>query len=105
VIWTAQSTQDIFMQSDGTNSDLAETLAGLTFIDINNPAQSFVETGLPQDLSAIFGFGGSDGFAGVFVQGDLEAAVPCPATLPLFATGLGLMAWFAWRRRTNIGGQ
>ena len=25
--------------------------------------------------------------------------VPVPATLPLFATGLGLVGWFAWRRK------
>jgi hypothetical protein len=32
-------------------------------------------------------------------------SVPEPATLPLFATGLGLMALLAWRRRTNVRGQ
>jgi hypothetical protein len=26
-------------------------------------------------------------------------AVPAPATLPLVATGLGMMGWFAWRRK------
>jgi hypothetical protein len=33
--------------------------------------------------------------------------VPSPATLPLFATGLGFMALLAWRRRQSIdvGGQ
>jgi hypothetical protein len=30
------------------------------------------------------------------------APVPAPATLPLFATGLGLMGWFAWRRKRSI---
>jgi hypothetical protein len=30
---------------------------------------------------------------------DVPSAVPTPATLPLFATGLGLMALLAWRRR------
>jgi hypothetical protein len=28
-----------------------------------------------------------------------ESSVPTPATLPLFATGLGMMGWFAWRRK------
>lgn len=28
-----------------------------------------------------------------------NTAVPAPATLPLFATGLGLVGWFGWRRR------
>ena len=27
--------------------------------------------------------------------------VPTPATLPLFATGLGLLGWFGWRRRRS----
>jgi hypothetical protein len=33
--------------------------------------------------------------------------VPTPSSLPLFATGLGLMAWLVWRRRQpiNVGGQ
>jgi hypothetical protein len=30
------------------------------------------------------------------------SAVPAPATLPLFATGLSLLAWLAWRRQTNV---
>jgi hypothetical protein len=32
-------------------------------------------------------------------------SIPEPATLPLFATGLGLMALLIRRRRTNVGGQ
>ena len=29
-------------------------------------------------------------------------AVPAPATLPLLATGLGMMAWFAWRKKRKV---
>jgi hypothetical protein len=36
---------------------------------------------------------------GLYVDVGEAAAVPAPASLPLFATGLGLMALFAWRRR------
>jgi hypothetical protein len=34
----------------------------------------------------------------IFVS-DGQLNVPEPAALPLFATGLGLMGWFAWRRK------
>ena len=37
--------------------------------------------------------------AGILVDDINAHAVPLPATLPLFATGLGLMAWFARRKR------
>ena len=33
----------------------------------------------------------------------LDASVPTPATLPLFITGLGLMGWFAWRKKRKVG--
>ena len=51
------------------------------------------------DLNASF-FGGS---VLPFAQDHLDApevsAVPLPATLPLFATGLGLLGLLGWRRR------
>jgi len=34
-----------------------------------------------------------------FIYGEPVASVPLPATLPLFATGLGALAMFGWRRR------
>jgi hypothetical protein len=35
---------------------------------------------------------------------DVEpASVPTPSTFPLFATGLGLMGWLAWRRSGRLG--
>jgi MYXO-CTERM domain-containing protein len=36
---------------------------------------------------------------GLYVDVGRTTAVPTPASLPLFAAGLGLMALFAWRRR------
>ena len=33
----------------------------------------------------------------------LTSAVPTPATLPLFATGLGVMGLFAWRKKRASG--
>ena len=30
--------------------------------------------------------------------------VPAPAALPLFVTGLGLMGWFAWRKKAKVVG-
>ena len=31
-----------------------------------------------------------------------EGDLPEPTSLPLFATGLGLMGWLAWRRRRGL---
>lgn len=54
---------------------------------------------------------GTDGGANLYIVGEGEGggvfrianasieAVPLPATLPLFASGLGLMGWLAWRKK------
>lgn len=41
-----------------------------------------------------------DGVPGLEFDGTI-VDVPTPATLPLFATGLGLMAWLARRRKSS----
>ena len=48
----------------------------------------------------------ADRYSELHYQSD-NLAVPTPATLPLFATGLGMMGWFAWhkKRRIKVGGQ
>jgi len=34
---------------------------------------------------------------------DVQAATPLPAALPLFASGLGAMGLFGWRRKRKNG--
>jgi hypothetical protein len=55
------------------------------------------ETGDWQNVGRFFGV--QDDF--VQIRSDVESVspVPAPATFPLFATGLGLMALLAWHRR------
>jgi MYXO-CTERM domain-containing protein len=80
---------------------------------------SFLQSGTPSGLPPSIGEGPNerDGdrfnryLAGDFAEpkrhvSELEA-LPTPPTLPLFATGLGLLALFAWRRRQpiDVGGQ
>ena len=40
----------------------------------------------------------AQGYTATFVSG-LDVATPLPATLPLFATGLGMMGLLGWRRK------
>jgi hypothetical protein len=32
----------------------------------------------------------------------IEFGVPTPASLPLFASGLALMGWLAWRKKSAL---
>jgi hypothetical protein len=43
--------------------------------------------------------GGELGFGAVMDAGQWSTATPLPAALPLFATGLGAMGLFGWRRK------
>jgi hypothetical protein len=60
----------------------------------------FLQSGIPTGLPTYGITGGND--SGDFAE---TVAAPEPTTLPLFATGLGLLALLARRRRTNVGGQ
>jgi hypothetical protein len=41
----------------------------------------------------------------ISIQAELQGDLPEPSSFPLFATGLGLLAWLAGRRRISVGGQ
>ena len=68
-----------------------ELLVRIAVASINGAI--FPETGLPQDISQFFAPPGS----GLTIQ--VESATPLPAVLPLFASGLGLISLFGWRRK------
>ena len=38
----------------------------------------------------------------IVIDAELKGDLPEPTSLPLFATGLGLMGWLAWRRRRGL---
>ena len=103
-------------KSDPTISDLVE----ITFDDVSQTLQlgflSDTETGLiinpslkdkhavedngPIDVTSYLAPGLRDaGYTAKFTS-DVEA-VPAPATLPLFATGLGLMGLLGWRKKAR----
>jgi hypothetical protein len=77
---------------------------------IYNPAFVTAQGGIPQAEAALIAglFSGStyfnihtDMFPGGEIRGQLNA-VPLPATLPLFATGLGALGLLAWRRKRKV---
>jgi hypothetical protein len=80
---------------------LSDTNVPLSAVDLGfflgSPRTGVPETG-PFDATAYLSpVLISEGFTLTFTS-DVEA-VPEPAALPLFATGLGVMCWFAWRRK------
>jgi hypothetical protein len=91
----------IFSSSDGSQlimrsgpplaPTLIELLVAIAIAEQNGTI--FVETGLPQDISQFFAPAGS----GLSIE--VTSAVPGPAALPLFATGLGAMGLLGWRRK------
>ena len=43
-----------------------------------------------------------DGFGSYIDEASIPGAVPVPAALPLFATGLGIMGFLNWRRKRKV---
>ena len=70
-------------------------LLSLTFYDnlANSP-----DTFWPNDTYLPDGFSNESLAYSVLVSGDVDPT-PLPATLPLFATGLGALGLFGWRRK------
>ena len=111
-------------KSDPTISDLVEISFNFALEKFQLGFLSDTETGLIilpslKDKHAVEGGGPIDvtsylaldlqaaGYTAQFTS-DVEAVPAAPATLPLFATGLGLMGWFARHRKKrpiNVGGQ
>ena len=67
------------------------------------PTEHFVSIVGTHQLSIIFGTGTLQLLTGDFVVGAISysraAETPLPAALPLFATGLGALGLFGWRRK------
>jgi SAM-dependent methyltransferase len=58
----------------------------------------YVETGNRKSLPETLAFN-LIGTTGILPGASPPAAAPLPATLPLFASGLGAMGLFGWRRK------
>jgi hypothetical protein len=60
-------------------------------------ADNGTQINIPLDSAAIAAIEGAEGES--FAIGGTLSTVPLPATLPLFATGLGAMGLISWRRK------
>ena len=81
-------------------------VSGFVSTEISHPA-------IPGDITVPYALGGPNLGSGFIVFGGKSPSIaaaltidtvdvvvtPLPAALPLFATGLGVMGWFARRRR------
>lgn len=93
--------------SGGNFQALLNGIPGVNVTDTpisNYKLESFAFTGTGSD---ILSFTAYSGFSSAFVDGVNVSAVPLPATLPLLATGVGVMGLFCWCRnrkdkRTNV---
>jgi hypothetical protein len=81
------TTFSIYFVSDGASQSDLDNFVVATVL------ATLPETGLPQDVSSYF-FPKGGGL--VIVQSD---ALPLPAALPLFASGLGALGFLHWRRK------
>lgn len=67
---------------------------------IDTPSDLFNDTnGATIDLTSTLILISGPVVVGGLFTGDLDVAVPAPPALPVFATGLAMLAAFAWRRK------
>ena len=99
---------DFFFLPDGGNpSSFSATFGGATLTSLTNPAASasFIELTFFATATAantVLGFNFRDDPGFMFLDDVSVNAVPLPAALPLFATGLGALGLLSWRRKKKV---
>ena len=98
---------DFFFLPDGGNpSSFSATFGGTTLISLTNPPAgpyqefSFDVIATLSSTALAFNFRDDPGF--LFLDDVSVNAVPLPAALPLFATGLGALGLLSWRRKKKV---
>ena len=98
---------DFFFLPDGGNpSSFSATFGGTTLISLTNPPagpyQEFSFDVIATLSSTALGFNFRDDPGFLFLDDVSVNAVPLPAALPLFATGLGALGLLSWRRKKKV---
>jgi hypothetical protein len=111
--YTISFNAEIRNLAGSSSQELAAEFGANTLLDLlnNGPmAQTaFSFTVEASQTSTLFAFLGSNGpswtgltSVSVVDDGPAVAATPLPAALPLFASGLGAMGFFGWRRKRKL---
>ena len=89
-----------------SGSDILTTGTDGGVLNVNQLALALTDPAVSLLLVSVHTVSGHSEFAAdLHAYSTAVAPVPAPATLPLFATGLGLLGWLARQRRRTPGPQ